>query len=102
LQFFEVDLQQGNFKILEPFKKKFILLFSEKFILPIMSEIAKFGKKNTRNCSKVEAPIWLEISDCSYSETRFALTKNTRKSKVEKEHKTYFSKFFWYEMEYFL
>jgi hypothetical protein len=28
---------------------------------------------------KVEAPIWLEISDCSYSETRFALTKNTRR-----------------------
>jgi hypothetical protein len=29
--------------------------------------------------SKVEALIWLEISDCSYSETRFALTKNTRR-----------------------
>jgi hypothetical protein len=28
---------------------------------------------------KLEAPIWLEISDCSYSETRFALTKNTCK-----------------------
>jgi hypothetical protein len=28
---------------------------------------------------KVEAPIWLEISDCSYSETRFALTKNTHR-----------------------
>jgi hypothetical protein len=27
----------------------------------------------------IEAPIWLEISDCSYSETRIALTKNTRK-----------------------
>jgi hypothetical protein len=27
--------------------------------------------------NKVEAPIWLEISDCAYSETRFALTKNT-------------------------
>jgi hypothetical protein len=29
--------------------------------------------------SLVEAPIWLEISYCSYSETRFALTKNTRR-----------------------
>jgi hypothetical protein len=29
--------------------------------------------------TKVEAPIWLEISDCAYSETRFTLTKNTRR-----------------------
>lgn len=29
---------------------------------------------------KVEAPIWLEICDCSYSETRITLTKNTHKN----------------------
>jgi hypothetical protein len=41
---------------------------------------------------KVEAPIWLEISDCSYSETKFALTKNTRRKQSGKEAQKLF---FW-------
>jgi hypothetical protein len=44
-----------------------------------MEEGAAALVEGFKSFSKVEAPIWLEISDCSYSETRFALTKNTRR-----------------------
>jgi hypothetical protein len=43
-----------------------------------VSTCREFGR-GLWTCSKVEAPIWLEISDCAYSETRFGLTKNTRR-----------------------
>jgi hypothetical protein len=49
VQFFGVDLQHGNFKILQLLPYIFILLFFEKLILPTMSKTTKFGKKNTRN-----------------------------------------------------
>jgi hypothetical protein len=42
----------------------------------------------------VEAPIWLEISDCSYSETRFCTDqKYTQKVKWKRSTKLIFMKF---------
>jgi hypothetical protein len=45
VKFFEVDFQEGNFKILWLLSSIIILLFFEKFIFPTMSKTAKFGKK---------------------------------------------------------
>jgi hypothetical protein len=54
---------------------------------------------------KVKLSISVKISNCSYSETRFSLTKNTqihRESRMEKKHKNYFFKIFLWGIEYFL
>jgi hypothetical protein len=49
LQFFEVDLQQGNFKILRLLPQVLILFLVEKWIPPSRSETVEIGKKNKRN-----------------------------------------------------
>jgi hypothetical protein len=49
LKFFEVDFQQGNFKILWLLPYILILLFFEKLIFPIMSKTEDFGQTNARN-----------------------------------------------------
>jgi hypothetical protein len=41
----EVDVQQGNFKILQLLPQVLILFLVEKWILPSKSEIAKIGQK---------------------------------------------------------
>jgi hypothetical protein len=41
----EVDVQQGNFKILRLLPQVLILFLLEKWISPTMPEIAKFGQK---------------------------------------------------------
>jgi hypothetical protein len=45
----EVDVQQGNFKILQLLLQVLILVWVEKWILPSRSETAKIGQKNRRN-----------------------------------------------------
>ena len=45
----KVDVQQGNFKILQLFPQVLILVLLEKRISPTMAETAEFGQKNTRN-----------------------------------------------------
>jgi hypothetical protein len=41
----EVDVQQGNFKIIQLLPQVLILFLVEKWILPSRSEIAEIGKK---------------------------------------------------------
>jgi hypothetical protein len=41
----EVDVQQGNFKILQLFHQVFILFLVEKWIPPTRSKIAEIGQK---------------------------------------------------------
>jgi hypothetical protein len=41
----EVDVQQGNFKILQLLPQVLILFLVEKWIPPTMSKIAEIGKK---------------------------------------------------------
>jgi hypothetical protein len=45
----EVDVQQGNFKILPLLPQILILFLVEKWILPSRSETAEIGQKNRRN-----------------------------------------------------
>jgi hypothetical protein len=45
----EVDVQQGNFKILWLLLQVLILFLVEKWIPPSKSETAKIGQKNRRN-----------------------------------------------------
>jgi hypothetical protein len=45
----EVDVQQGNFKILRLLPQVLILFEVEKWIPPSRSEIAEIGPKNRRN-----------------------------------------------------
>jgi hypothetical protein len=45
----EVDVQQGNFKILWLLPQVLILFVVEKWIPPSRSEIAEIGPKNRRN-----------------------------------------------------
>jgi hypothetical protein len=45
----DVDVQQGNFKILRLFPQVLILFLVEKWNLPTRSETAKIGQKNRRN-----------------------------------------------------
>jgi hypothetical protein len=45
----EVDVQQGNFKILWLLPQVLILLLVKKWIPPTRSEIAEIGQKNIRN-----------------------------------------------------
>jgi hypothetical protein len=45
----EVDVQQGNFKILQLLLQVLILFLVEKWIPPNSSETAEIGKKNRRN-----------------------------------------------------
>jgi hypothetical protein len=44
----EVDVQQGNFKILQLFLQVLILFLAEKWNPPTRSETTKIGKKNRR------------------------------------------------------
>jgi hypothetical protein len=48
-KFLEVDVQQGNFKILRLFPQVLILFLVEKWIPPTRSETADIGQKNRRN-----------------------------------------------------
>jgi hypothetical protein len=45
----EVDVQQGNFKILRLLPHVLILFLIKKWILPSSSYAAKIGQKNRRN-----------------------------------------------------
>jgi hypothetical protein len=45
----EVDVQQGNFKILRLLPQVLILFLVEKWIPPSRSETAEIGQKNRRN-----------------------------------------------------
>jgi hypothetical protein len=45
----EVEVQQGNFKILQLLPQVLILFLVEKWILPSRSKIAEIGQKNRRN-----------------------------------------------------
>jgi hypothetical protein len=45
----EVDVQQGNFKILWLLPQVLILFLVKKWTLPSRLEIAKIGQKNRRN-----------------------------------------------------
>jgi hypothetical protein len=45
----EVDVQQGNFKILRLLPQVLILFLVEKWIPPSRSEIEETGQKNKRN-----------------------------------------------------
>jgi hypothetical protein len=45
----EVDVQQGNFKILQLLPQVLIFFLVEKWIPPSRSETAKIGQKNRRN-----------------------------------------------------
>jgi hypothetical protein len=44
----EVDVQQGNFKILQSLPQVLIFFLVEKWIPPSRSEIAEIGQKNRR------------------------------------------------------
>jgi hypothetical protein len=45
----EVDVQQGNFKILRLLPQVLIIFLVEKWIPPSRSKTAEIGQKNTRN-----------------------------------------------------
>jgi hypothetical protein len=54
----EVDVQQGNFKILRLFPQVLILFLGEKWIPPSSSETAEIGKK-------IEGILGVKITRCS-------------------------------------
>ena len=59
LQYFEVNLQQGKFKILRLLSEGLILLFFEKLIFPTMSKTIEFSQK-TQGILGVKLPmLWL-------------------------------------------
>jgi hypothetical protein len=49
VQFLEVDVQQGNFKILQLLSQVLILFLVEKWIPPSRSETVKIGQKSRMN-----------------------------------------------------
>jgi hypothetical protein len=57
----EVDVQQGNFKILQLLSQVFILFLVEKWIPPSRSETAEIGKK-TKGILGVKLKINMEIN----------------------------------------
>jgi hypothetical protein len=60
----EVDVQQGNFKILQLLLQILILFLVEKWNPPTRSETAKIGPKNKRNFRGLNLIGLILVSDC--------------------------------------